>query len=615
MTPQQEAESSAHSKHSEVGRRKDYHGVWSRVTAWWLLPAHLLWSTFVAVAFLYLNEKSFPPNRDHLFDRRLYQSDVVTIMSSFLVISRLFVTNWVPLCAWRCVFVLFEKTGVSLLDIKNILSTNLLLPWGKDGPSRERILCAFILLLTWPAQLSSPIASGSISWVLLSGANRTSHDLIIPKGDSNPQIWNRFLQEPFFREVVTKTAVSRAAMSYDVFNVAENIDVVPAQRISPAFQLAPESRIESVRAPTIFLDNAVWINRSDLPKEIEEALNNTTSGCLNATRPTSPLLAGYVKGNCAILKDWHDRAGGRTWNGIRYAALLVGIVKQPHISDQCDTYFEDQSGGMFRYPLDNKKGIGCFKILQMNVTAGVRSCETSHEKGLPRLRCLVKTPSVATLFEDSGNGFYANLSSLTRKNVSNHEYLPDVFALMPEVMQELVIMKGATNNGATVNGDIARKPDLYLRSMITSSYQGIWSALEEVVSPGLSENVTYFPRIDVIRAEVAKERILLWWLLNGLVTLSGCVLIWLQSHCDGDPVQDWVMPGKSTFPFRGTLSAWPYLTIIAVFLDNALLLKDNRQNLSNATKIQEADKELPLIELKMSGKNEDPEYRKLGFVN
>lgn len=524
--------------------RSAHGGVWGKILAWWLLPAHLVWSTVVAAIYLHLNGKSVPYDSYDTID----QSDIVTIMSTLLLISRLLIASWTPLCAWRCALILLEKTGVQLLDINHILSTKLLLPFGRNRFSREHFLCAFILLLIWPAQLSNPLASGSIRWVTSYETDEAHlYRKNISTGGWDSHMFDSFVQYPVQRELIIKTAVGRAAMAYHVADVANNISAAPIQRVSPAFQLSTYSRIEKVSAPAIFLDEAEWVD-SPLPESIEKALSIIDSGYLNATSRYSPLLVGYVIGNCAILKDWPLLENDTTWTGTQYAALLVGTAQGN--STECQTFFKDQSGRTFKYPLD-ETSFGCFKVLKMNVTAGVRTCKTSPKTTSPRFLCQVSSPSVVTLYEESQGSFSGNLSSLTRQETSGDVFLPGVFALMPEVMQALVMVVGQFNNGDTMNAHVYNNTDIYLKSMITSSYQGIWSTLQDGYSIQEHDEINYRPVIDgQLKAEIAKWRVLLWWLLNALITLSGGLLFWLQSGCIRDPVTDWVSTGKPLVPFQ-----------------------------------------------------------------
>lgn len=188
--------------------------------------------------------------------------------------------------------------------------------------------------------------------------------------------------------------------------------------------------------------------------------------------------------------------------------------------------------------------------LQRHATGGVRTCEKNSETTSPSLRCRVSYPS----------GFFANLSSLTRQDISSYVFLPDIFALMPEVMQGLVMMAGPFNNGPIINQKVYENPDFYLKSIITSSYQGVWSTLQEGYSDGETDKITYYPiSYGLLKAKLSKWRVLFWWLLNVLLTLSGGLLFWLQSGCTRDPVTDWVTTGKPLVPLQVPLPVSPVM--------------------------------------------------------
>lgn len=82
---------------------------------------------------------------------------------------------------------------------------------------------------------------------------------------------------------------------------------------------------------------------------------------------------------------------------------------------------------------------------------------------------------------------------------------------MPEVMQGLVMMAGPFNNGLTINQQVYENPDLYLKSIMTSFYQGVWSTLQEGYSDGETDKITYYPiSYGLLKAKVSKWRVLSW---------------------------------------------------------------------------------------------------------
>lgn len=150
---------------------------WSRlVSEWYLLFLYALFCVVFAFGvWKGLDGKSFAVSGRSLpLDKsfRLTQTDVSTIISAFLVAGRALGSAWQGLAAWRCIFILLEKTGLSLEDA-NVVGSWKLPPWSiirsrsssRPNPGAAKLLAILSLLPAWPAQLASPLATGSVSWV------------------------------------------------------------------------------------------------------------------------------------------------------------------------------------------------------------------------------------------------------------------------------------------------------------------------------------------------------------------------------------------------------------------------------------------------------------------
>lgn len=100
------------------------------------------------------------------------QTDIVTIISSGIAISRARAGWWSTATAWRCSLLLMEKGGISLREMHQIIGLQFLSPpvagWMRRTSRKHvlghRTLISLILLLSFPAQLSGPILTGSLIW-------------------------------------------------------------------------------------------------------------------------------------------------------------------------------------------------------------------------------------------------------------------------------------------------------------------------------------------------------------------------------------------------------------------------------------------------------------------
>lgn len=522
-------------------RKEHHHWLFNTMQAWWLVPSHLAMTAVVTTVLFKINARvfrdysSFGDNANDLSALdpdlpTLYPSDMITIVSILLVITRMFASTWQALCAWRCVFVLLEKAGIRLEDIKWILSRSLLIP-PLHKCSSWHILSALALLMAWPAQVSGPIATGSINWIP-AYINQWGHSSGSVPSVTNMQspLWDEFTNYAQFREIVVKSAAGRAAMAFGWKDVAAQLEPIVAQRISPAFERTEMqgSLIDSVIAPVIYLDDGFWVE-DDLPPDINASLLEGDSGYLNFSGESSPLLIDHLPGNAAILKDWKPVSVSEDqdlWNGEQFAALLIGSCSGTDDSD-CTWNFAPQTGRIFYRSLSNDI-MNCYQVLKLNVTAGITNCETREP-----LSCQVGNSSVATLSFPFGQ----------RVPVNPDLILPVVFNMMPEVMQALVAMSGLRNMDAGAQQEVEANPQLYLETLITAAYQGTWSALTGYFSERYIEYAAAI-EIPVVVAEVSKPRVVVWLLLNVLLTTSGALLCIMQYICNQPPLVDKFMPGE-----------------------------------------------------------------------
>ncbi|KAJ3528708.1 hypothetical protein NM208_g10085 [Fusarium decemcellulare] len=143
------------------------------VWQWYLVCVYMVYTIGVAFGMtLWLNGRSFAIADDNSspFSGRLTQTDVTTLISVALVIARTICAAWQALAAWRCIFILLEKTGLSLSEASCLASWRLpaltllrSLCSGRADHNSARLVAVLVLILAWPAQFANPIASGAVS--------------------------------------------------------------------------------------------------------------------------------------------------------------------------------------------------------------------------------------------------------------------------------------------------------------------------------------------------------------------------------------------------------------------------------------------------------------------
>lgn len=110
-------------------------------------------------------------------------------------------------------------------------------------------------------------------------------------------------------------------------------------------------------------------------------------------------------------------------------------------------------------------------------------------------------------------------------------------ALTPETAMQVNMMN-------TTGWDFENGAANYVQNLLSVAYQGAWSATAYFTNgPDTLATVAY-ERIQAVRAEVTAWRVWLWLALNGVLTLPGFVVYYLQSRVVRPVVQDPVLTGE-----------------------------------------------------------------------
>jgi len=430
-----------------------------------------------------------------------------------------------------------------------------------------------ILILGWPAQISNPIATGSITWIPAYAFNSTGENAqvrtaIVGSGWQN----YRFAAN---RAILVQNAGALANLGSvvtaftDSGNNQHASGPLPARRIAPQFAgYANGTVVTNMTVPVFQIEAFEWVkNISALPSGILGSVGpggcaGQECGYLNISGPDIRPLGQIIPGTSALLKDtaWTQpditRLPSATlFEGYKYAAIYVARqskdgTKAINSCKTAETVFDplppdiDMIWIPWGLGNTNLHFSDCIAVVRLQIRAGVTQCRGSASAIplTPGPSSSSSPPSYALSATSSSIVEYTfNSSTAIPTNITADPLTDQVFALMPKVQMTLTAIS-ATNLYPTdaLSGSLER----HLRDSLVTSYQGGWSALTDYISNGepasLLTTQLWGPH-EVLRASIAVWRIYLFWGLNLLLTLAGLLLIGFQHTSEGTMVLDSVL--------------------------------------------------------------------------
>lgn len=522
---------------------------WNVTYRWYLLSLQLLYSIlFTGGITFWLNGRTFTVDNADLFikDKVLRQSDVTTIVSACLVLSRIISGALQGLLAWRCVFILLEKTGLSLTELSRLASWHIPLLFSRRRGERQKNrhvtwIAVALMLLSWPSQLANPIASGSISWIPTYDMNMTRSTELISTASAGSR-WSWYMDYANDRTIVKQDAAGRTNLGMQA-TISEGehcgTSVCPSRRMVTQFAGLPNGTVVSnITVPSFNIQSFEWVtDTAQLSAGIIEAIQNQSSGLLTITytsnsSSTSPLLNDIV-GSSVLLKDtwWNGLANtselpdSPVFEGSKYAAIYVAGFANDGAStpSTCHSPLVPRDVDFVRVDRWNNRTI-CIAVAELNISAGVVQCA----QGDPTTRtdgvCYISVAASGIVVSD-------------RNATQPDPLVQQVFDMMPEVQALATAILPKIANASSLNSTMEE----YLRSMLVRSYQGTWSAMTDYLadSPTLATDV-WLP-FEVLKADVTPWRMYLWLELNLLLVIAGLMLVSLQNMCEVDTVDDAVI--------------------------------------------------------------------------
>ena len=539
----------------------DKHPAWCFFCRWYLLIVHFICLIIFSITMLYwVNGKTFAVGNKTIsaWPAAVDQPAVTTIISTCLLVARTITGAWQTLSAWRCLYILLEKTGLRLSSLK-IVASWCLPPisngwrWKREQLNAVMWAVTGILLLAWPAQLANPIAAGAVTWVPTDVYKSSSSSLSI-RDIAAESPWYNYANYANDRLVIVQTAAGLANSANELGsnNITDSsFERSPSGRIVLRLATHPYGTlVEKVTVPLFNIKSLTWVSENDLPSKIRSAIRDPQSGLLTVATNISPLTYQNLPGAAALLREtiWAAPDISRlpdphTIIGTRYAAIYISrysnnVDSSAYPCGSDGTVFDSLPLDLSTIKISSADGnyTDCIAVAKLEIEAGVTTCGVNPKDISSVSNLASKAHNICFLSQSSPARIISSPANLT---LEPHPLVSEVVAMMPEVQALHTVISGVNLEPSRLAGSLER----YLSDSLVSAYQSTWSALTDTLASmnGSSIDTRLWEPLQVLRADVSFLRIYLYLGLHLLVTLSGLILIYVQSTCCGKIVDDHVL--------------------------------------------------------------------------
>jgi hypothetical protein len=448
------------------------------------------------------------------------QSDITTILSLSLAVSRLFTTAWCGSLCWRCAIILMEKSGLTLGELGRLVSFGLPpSPFRsrlnrRGGTSAYTMAIVLVLLLVLPVQLAAPIITGSITWTP-SFQQYNAPNLNVTVRHYIPVDGHVVALDP--KIPVVRGNVERAAASgfrtWD--GVGKETDamklVLSGESVDLLFNLPPNSTLNNITIPYFKVTSFTWIpdpERTLTPSQLGVIDMNNGTGWTNVSIDVNPLSVDH---GVAIAATPQELLASTLTTQTYPVAFLAEDMWEDR---QCN--WDEWS----RYARTVPTGVGfvsrsrkCYVFANVTYDVGAADCKA----------CRLSSPS--TVQSD-------NQLTLFQDDVAR----PAAMAIMAEVAYEMNTLESQAN----VPQSAWSTTEDYVISMLRRSYMASWGEFHSGVQE-LKAGVSL--PIEFSQGVVDVQRVWLWFTLQMLVTMSGVLFIIVQMCTDRAPVRDTTLVG------------------------------------------------------------------------
>ncbi|KAH7320566.1 hypothetical protein B0J17DRAFT_772984 [Rhizoctonia solani] len=486
----------------------------SSLVAWasavWVMVAHFILSVVVAIFVLvYVADHRFnlterSPLVQVIDGTRVapfmpMQSDIVTFLSSMIAILKCALTAWAASLCWNVALFLMERRGLARRDLQVLLKFGILAP-GAYSKDWSTWVIASLLLTGLVANLSSPIVTGSISWV---PSNRLVYGL-----SNNPSpvydVLDGTLAElsPYYRNsyTVRDTAAMDIAGSIGWGSATEK--GVLKRVLTTVNALSINSTLENVTLPYFEVHSIRWIqNRNEIPF-IRDGMSpgDLVRRTFNYTPST---FSGFLPGYAVLIPNVTTN-----WSSDPLESTIIHDTRLLALYYAYDQYGET-------YPLTQNLPSNAYKLhygqsytayAWVTFSAGVGRCK--------EYSCIISSP-------------------MTIRNGTAIELEPHQLTFQALAMALVVGIYLITQNNSIPSA--WDNINDYVEAILVRSYSGAWSTLSGILQTSVT-NTSYVPSVPGLLAQVDQKRVFIWLVFQLFVTLLSILFLIIQFRLSNHPL-------------------------------------------------------------------------------
>ncbi|CAE6395546.1 unnamed protein product [Rhizoctonia solani] len=433
---------------------------------------------------------------------RPMQSDIVTFISGVIAISKCALTAWTASLCWRIAIFLMEERGLTRRDLKILLSYGQLAP-GAYSTDWSTLVISSLLLASLVANFSSPLLTGSISWV---PSNQLARGLSLEPVEF-PNIEDgtlidfpeEYREYDFVREGMSLEGAGIVSIGWD-----RNVDKGVLKRVSSSVEtLTVNSTIENVTIPYFEVHSMQWIENAD---EIPYIRDQGPYAMLEKYKSMAPVSVNTLSRggvvlipNSTAITAWSSDPLEKTM--VRQTVLLMLF------------YANENSLGTFSMTQDLPPGIytashgsAHFAFAWVTYSAGVGQCK--------KYQCIVSSPS-------------------TIQNITSIELEPHQLTYQSLLMAQVVSLS-ISNQNASLPSPWNNIND-YVEATLVRAYSGAWTALNSRMFTSYALS-SYIPALPGLQAIVDQKRVYIWLGLQLLVVLLGAWFIAILARLSKHPL-------------------------------------------------------------------------------
>lgn len=561
--------------------RHDNSGCWNLIRSWSLFFAHTALAVLITIALSLINGRPFAVGSgDTIFHldsgTRLYQAQVTGLLSLALVILRLVGGACSLLLAWRIIYILLDKRGITLVELLRMIELRMpLLPafWHnrsntenseKGNQGRWAMWASITLLLLWPQAIAAPLASSSISWIPGISQIDRIEDVRVQAVSEESDWASLMYQDARLTSLVSGTSMALIDPSYAyAVNDGNNL---PLRRYFNATQrIPPKSRI-SIAMPYFAVD-LTWVD----PSSEQWAVDAIRYHQFNSTEVAE--LNNWVRrtGTVELIREekWNSQTAlpqtAEILSRESIITIKLGTFKEgelPGCPTSLDSFAKLPSSEQFNKTVgwNNTSYYDCYIMAKASIRAGLyeaQQCQVTPRAESDTASLYFATCSVGRIGLEDDDRLQADwLAGLALDfTTETLKFTILQFETLPRITNDF---------------------EAYVRGTLTLGYQAAWSGLMNRLGVLDKVNAAFQPVEPVVFISVNHMRMYTWLGLTLGLSVAGISVLLVQSMVRIKTVQN--------------------ATLAAISIGFSEVGHSTRaQGLCNATGLHGEDKNLPRL--------------------